>query len=81
MMKDFVAAVPYSHAPIDFAALLSSARGVEVSRKGPQRRVHIRVDESRMEEVKMLLPSHVIIEQATEFKTQRIPMARQSPRT
>jgi hypothetical protein len=81
MMKNFVAAVPYSHAPIDFAALLSSARGVEVSRKGPQRRVHIRLDESRVEELKVLLPSHVVIEPATGFNTQRIPIARQLPGT
>jgi hypothetical protein len=70
MIRDFVAAVPYANAPIDFAALLSSVRDVKVSRKGPQRRVQISLDESRMEKVKSLLPSHVIIEQLAEFKSQ-----------
>jgi hypothetical protein len=75
MMKDLVAAVPYSYAPIDFAMLLNSERDVEVSRKGPQRRVHIRLDQSRIEKVKALLPSHIIIEEATRFKTQGFSMA------
>jgi hypothetical protein len=70
-MKEFIAAVPYSHDPVDFARLLSSEGDVEVSRDGPQRRVQLRLDESRLPRVKALLPRHVVIEEVTEFRKQR----------
>jgi hypothetical protein len=50
--------------------LLSNEPDVTVSRGGPQRRVHNTVDESRIGQVKGLLPSHVIVEEAAQFNTQ-----------
>ena len=62
MIETYVLSVPYERNRIDFARKLAKLAGINVSRKGPQRRVQISLDSTRVPDVRELLPKEVRIE-------------------
>jgi len=66
-VSDYVASVPYSQPPVDFAAALDDAPGVRISRPGRQRRVHLKMDPAMLQEVRSRLPGYILLEEAAEF--------------
>ena len=68
MIERYILSVPYDRNRIDFARRLEKTGGIKVSRKGPQRRVQISLDSTRVSDLRDLLPKNVRIEPVIRHK-------------
>lgn len=62
MIQTYILSVPYDRNRVDFARRLAKLADIIISRKGPQRRVQVSVDSTRMTDLKDLLPKDIRIE-------------------
>lgn len=64
MITRYILSVPYDKGRIDFARRLAKLTNLTVLRTGPQRRVQVSLDSSRIGDLRKALPAYVRIEPA-----------------